>query len=113
VTLLRVKPDAHSGEPIRYRAAESHLNGAQRYLQDIARRYRPLGILVKSVVTGGPTVETILDYATTHSIDAIAMTTHGRTGIRRWVYGSVTSKVLRGFESNMLIVRPPADQLSE
>ena len=32
--------------------------------------------------------------------------THGRTGIGRWVYGSVTEKVLRSIESAMLIVRP-------
>jgi nucleotide-binding universal stress UspA family protein len=44
-------------------------------------------------------------------MDVVAMTTHGRTGLRRWVYGSITAKVLHGFEGNMLIVRPPAHHL--
>jgi len=34
------------------------------------------------------------------------MATHGRTGLRRWVYGSITEKVMRGANCSMLIVRP-------
>jgi len=36
----------------------------------------------------------------------IAMSTHGRTGIGRWLVGSVTTKVIHGAPSSMLIVRP-------
>ena len=39
------------------------------------------------------------------NIDLIAMTTHGRTGLSRWVYGSVTEKVLHSVSLTMLIVR--------
>lgn len=38
---------------------------------------------------------TILDYIDEHKFDLIVMGTHGRTGIKNWIYGSVTEKVVR------------------
>jgi nucleotide-binding universal stress UspA family protein len=49
--------------------------------------------------------EAIIDYATQNNIDLIAMSSHGRTGLKRWVYGSVTEKVLRGACCATMIVR--------
>ena len=39
------------------------------------------------------------------------MSTHGRTGLRRWLYGSVTTRVMRAGRDSMLIVRPPSEAL--
>ena len=36
----------------------------------------------------------------------LAMSTHGRSGITRWVYGSVAERVLVGASSPILLVRP-------
>ena len=41
--------------------------------------------------------------------DLIAMSTHGRSGISRWAFGSVTDKVLRGGNKPVLIVRAPKE----
>jgi nucleotide-binding universal stress UspA family protein len=38
--------------------------------------------------------------------DLVAMATHGRTGILRWVWGSVTERVVRQTHAPLLIVRP-------
>ena len=38
-------------------------------------------------------------------VDLIAMSTHGRRGISRWAFGSVTEKVLRGGSVPVLVVR--------
>jgi nucleotide-binding universal stress UspA family protein len=46
------------------------------------------------VVVGHP-AEEILRYSEENKIDLILMATHGRSGIRRWVLGSVADKVLR------------------
>ncbi|MBM4424222.1 MAG: universal stress protein [Chloroflexi bacterium] len=62
-------------------------------------------------VVVGSAAHTILDYAQAHEIDLIVMATHGRTGLSKWVYGSVTEKVLRGAHCNMLVVRPAAHRL--
>ncbi len=34
------------------------------------------------------------------------MATHGRTGVQRWVYGSITEKVLQSVNTSLLVVRP-------
>jgi nucleotide-binding universal stress UspA family protein len=57
-------------------------------------------------------MEGILQYAETHEVDLIAMSTHGRSRSARWVYGSVTEKVLHGAHHSMLMVRPAGHVLS-
>jgi len=47
-----------------------------------------------SVATGSP-AQAILDYSDQNDIDLIVMGTHGRTGIDRYLLGSVTEKVVR------------------
>ena len=46
----------------------------------------------------------IIDYAKANDIDLIAMSTHGRSGIGRWVFGSVTDKVLHAGDTPVLVV---------
>lgn len=78
----------------------------QNYLESLLGRFRRRGLPLKGVVSYGPVAQAILDYAEYHDVDLIAMSTHGRTGLQRWVYGSVTEKVLRSSPCAMLIVRP-------
>jgi len=63
------------------------------------------GIAVDPVVRLGDPASEILDAAKRHDVDLIAMSTHGRSGVSRWVLGSVTEKVLRGSTTPILIVR--------
>jgi nucleotide-binding universal stress UspA family protein len=84
-------------------------SGAQAYLERIVRSYQPYaGREIEAVVETGLVANTILKFADSHQFDLIAMSTHGRTGLNRWLYGSVTSKVLHHSPCSMLIVRPPA-----
>jgi len=53
----------------------------------------------------GEAAEGILKTAEEEGIDLIAMTTHGRSGPSRWIYGSVAAKVLRGAAVPLLVVR--------
>lgn len=80
---------------------------AEIYLKQVARRYGHHLLELQQVVINGAAEEKILAYAQLHNMDMVAMSTHGHTGLRRWLYGSVTAKVMRGYEGNMLIVRPP------
>lgn len=57
-------------------------------------------------VDRGYAPERILAVARRNECDMIAMSTHGRTGLQRWRYGSVTERVLRSAQMPMLIVRP-------
>jgi nucleotide-binding universal stress UspA family protein len=75
------------------------------YLDEISKKFKAPEILVSIEVTRGSPAEQILDYAETHGTDLIAMSTHGRSGIGRWVFGSVTDKVLHSGDTAVLVVR--------
>jgi len=85
---------------------ENLYNNTENYLQIVARTFECVDIHTKAAILTGSPANSILEYADEHDVDLIVMATHGRTGIRRWVYGSVTEKVLRRSHCAMLIVRP-------
>lgn len=91
--------------------AESYYQRAEAYLEEIALRHREAGYTVQTAVFQGAAATQILDFAEHHQIDLLVMATHGRSGLRRWAYGSVTEKVLRKAEAAMLIIRPPKSAL--
>ncbi|RRJ31423.1 universal stress protein [Halocatena pleomorpha] len=63
------------------------------------------GIDARTAVRRGNPHDDILAYATEHDIDLIVMGTHGRTGVRRALLGSVTENVVRHAENPVLTVR--------
>jgi nucleotide-binding universal stress UspA family protein len=60
------------------------------------------------MVRSGLPVQEILKYAQEAGIDLIVLGTHGRTGVPRWVMGSVAEKVVRHAPCPVLIARPHA-----
>lgn len=60
---------------------------------------------VETVVRRGDPVETILEYAAERDVGLLAMGTHGRTGLDRYVTGSVTERVVRRADAPVLTVR--------
>ncbi len=80
------------------------------YLQGVARRLEPVAAGVQVSVRFGRQADEILDFAAEVKADLIAMSSHGRSGIGRWVFGSVAERVLRGATCPVLLVRPGAAQ---
>jgi nucleotide-binding universal stress UspA family protein len=78
---------------------------AERYLGRIAYEYLTNTLDTRLEVCGGPTAETILDYASGNGADLIAMTTHGRGGMAHLVMGSVAERVVRESHLPVLLVR--------
>lgn len=62
---------------------------------------------------GSDAVAERVPYGEVHDVDSIAMTTHGRSGLSRWVLGSVASRVLRGTSKPILLIRSPGAPISE
>lgn len=60
----------------------------------------------QTAIERGPPRERIRSYAAEHDIDLIAMGTHGRTGLDRWLLGSVTERVVRTSDVPVLTTRP-------
>lgn len=61
-----------------------------------------------SVLSGRP-APAILDYIDERDIDLVVMGTHGRTGLDRYLLGSVTEKIVRLADVPVLTVSPPED----
>ncbi|MCS6845482.1 MAG: universal stress protein [Caldilineales bacterium] len=78
---------------------------AEAYLRSVAGRLENQGMRVRTVVCDGPVAEMILDQAQAQEADLIVMSTHGRGGVRRWVYGSVAERVLQGAACPVLLIR--------
>lgn len=82
------------------------LDTAQSYLDDlvVSRRHRQIDAVAD--IGGGDPATAIVEYAQREAVDLIVMSTHGRTGLARWAYGSVAHKVLQAAPCAVLIVRP-------
>jgi nucleotide-binding universal stress UspA family protein len=78
---------------------------AQAYLALVETDLVAHGLSVRSVVRYGHAAEEILDHARVENADLIAMSTHGRSGVRRWVLGSVAETVVRHAAVPVLLVR--------
>jgi nucleotide-binding universal stress UspA family protein len=107
-----------------HQAREAALQEAESYLAVVAERLRsgslaPLKLQVSwSAVWNLDVAAGLIDAAEQGIMaqgqqaggagpcDLIAMATHGRTGPRRWVMGSITERVLRGTKLPLLVVRP-------
>ncbi len=118
VTLLHVVPPALAEI---YAAAQmipvdqeegARRDAAHRYLDSVRRKLEAVGIDTHTAVTVGDAADAVLAYADEGNVDLIAMATHGRSGWKRWVLGSVAEKVLRAASQPVLLVRasPAADE---
>jgi nucleotide-binding universal stress UspA family protein len=94
-----------------YPSEEEVVARASAYLDNLSNVYAPEEVRVNTAVVVNSAARGILEYAEANDISLIVMATHGYTGLRRWVYGSVTEKVLRGAHCAVMIIRPPAQQL--
>jgi nucleotide-binding universal stress UspA family protein len=77
----------------------------QTYLESVAEGLRAYGIEVAMRVAWGRPSEIIEQIVEAEQIDLIVMSTHGHTGLSRWVYGSVANKVLHASNCPLLFVR--------
>lgn len=79
---------------------------ARSYLEQKVEALKAMGLAkVSSVVMEGSGADEIVHFAQTHPDSLVAMCTHGRSGVKRWVLGSVTEKVVRHSGDPVLVVR--------
>lgn len=78
---------------------------ARDYLSQIEERLTKAGIAVRSEVEVGFPADRVVAYAKENDIDLIAMSTHGRSGIGRWLLGSVADKVMHAANRPVLLIR--------
>ena len=74
-------------------------------IEEIEERAEAAGVDLVTEMREGIPHETILEYAEEADVDAVVMGTHGRSGLDRYLLGSVTERVVRAAEVPVLTVR--------
>lgn len=83
----------------------------QRAVDDVIGRAEGAGLRsVEASVLSGTAARAVSDYVEARDIDLIVMGTHGRTGLERYLIGSVTEKVVRVATVPVLTVAPPDER---
>ena len=80
---------------------------ATKYLKEIAAQLAKVGVNAKASVIYGKAAEVLGDFASKNDVDLVIIATHGRSGISRWVWGSVADRLLRSVCVPVLMVRAP------
>lgn len=96
-----------------HREGETHEQAIQRvetelmeYLEEQAARLRQRGIETVCEVAMGDPAQVIVEHARAGGADAIAIASHGRTGLSRLLFGSVAAQVIERAGLPVIVVRP-------
>lgn len=99
--------------PLSDQQMESDKAIATTYLNNMGARLKEKGITVSTeeklnidIIYGNP-AEEIIKLANEKQVDFIAMTTHGRSGVGRQVFGSVAERILREGNTPLMLVKAP------
>ncbi len=114
ISLVRaVSPMSHTDAFVEYvpdgyeRLVEEAREGAEEYLDAVAARIRDQGVSeVRTEASIGNAASAIVDLAREADDPLVVMATHGRSGVGRWVLGSVADRVVRHGPGPVLVVRP-------
>ncbi len=110
ILLLRVK-DLPVGD---YAApailATQRLDDLEAWLNQHKAELEQQGLKVRTHAALGDPASEILDTAQREKVDLVAMTTHGASGLERWLFGSVAENVLRHCKAPVLVKRITAAQ---
>lgn len=119
VEVLAKQPGAPPVDVVLFRAAEPPTTSGhyfrnipekreeiEQYLANIETRLRNSGLRVKSQVSSGEPAEQIVSYGRENPFSIIVMSTHGHSGMSRWFYGSVATRVLEHASNPIFLVRP-------
>ncbi|MDQ6694084.1 MAG: universal stress protein [Chloroflexota bacterium] len=89
---------------------EDEREAAHDYLRGLAERLKIAGIAAQIETSQDDAASAIVSYPEEHAeASLVVMTTHGHSGVNRWVFGSVTEKVLHASPVPLLLVRPLDD----
>jgi nucleotide-binding universal stress UspA family protein len=91
----------------RHRIESLDKANAEKYLDNLVNRLNYDKALIRKEIIFGKPGDCLADYATNNGVDLIMIATHGRSGVSRWVWGSVADRILRSACVPVLMVRAP------
>ena len=80
---------------------------AEEYLTQLINRLNYNWAQVESEILVGRVAESLADYAVKKDVDLMVVASHGRSGVSRWVMGSVAERIVRNSCCPVLMVRAP------
>jgi len=104
-----VAGEASARIPYTEQEMEQMKKKASQYLREASESLKKKGASVKVRVEIGHAADEIIKAADEIHADIIAMSSHGRSGLSRWAFGSVTDRVLRGGGKPVLVVKAPKE----
>jgi nucleotide-binding universal stress UspA family protein len=101
--------------PVSYTEEELRLikQNVEKYLVKTGESLKKRGVAVRTIVSTGNAADEIIKAVDDTKADLLAMSTHGRSGLRRLAFGSVTDKVLHRSHIPVLMVRAPEGTKNE
>ena len=86
-----------------FRTGEEYYEG---YLKDVAKRAQAEGVKVDAETLTGRAVDEVLRVVSERDVAYLALSTHGRSGVTRWVYGSTAGRLIQEAPVPTLVVGP-------
>jgi nucleotide-binding universal stress UspA family protein len=83
---------------------------AQEYLDRLVADTQEQGVSVQSAIVEGQPNVTIMQFAEKNQVDLIVVCSRGRSGVSRWLMGSVADRVVRGATVPVLLVRTQKEE---
>lgn len=111
ITLLRVSTNpaaefSFSDPALANKFIQEMESETLNYLQSIRSRLQKAGFRTSFLIRQGAIAETILQTASKIKTDVIVMSTHGRSGIQRWLLGSVADRIVTHSNIPVMLIRP-------
>ena len=111
ILLLRVSANpaaefSFSDPSIAHNLIEEMESETLAYMQSARGKLQKAGFRTSFLICQGATAETILQAASESHADVIVMSTHGRSGVKRWLLGSVADRVVTHSDLPVMLIRP-------
>ena len=88
-------------------------DSAERQLPKLAECEECAGINIEEVIVHGDAAAEIVRVASEQEVDLIVISSHGRTGLGRMIFGSTAESVVRHATCPVLVVKPPQEEETE
>ena len=88
-------------------------DSAERQLPKLAECEECIGLNVEEVIVHGDAAAEIVRVASEQEVDLIVISSHGRTGFGRIIFGSTAESVVRHANCPVLVVKPPHEEETE
>ncbi len=85
-------------------AVSQALEHAEAYLKEIKLKIEEADLTIELITEYGEAASLITEVAKERDVDAIVISTHGRSGVGKWLFGSVTQRVLNALPCPIFVI---------